>query len=98
MLRGAVLGVEAQRLLQPLLGARDLVLEDIQVGQPDEDLGVVVARSASGEAIVVVAAEQARNESADAARLEAINELARLERMAERILDVDDWDELLATP
>ena len=35
---------------------------------------------------------------ATAAALEAITNLARLDRMAERIHDVADWQELLATP
>jgi hypothetical protein len=33
-----------------------------------------------------------------AAVLEAINDLERLERMSERLLDVTTWDDLLATP
>ena len=31
-------------------------------------------------------------------RLEAINDLDRLERMSERLLDASSWDELLAVP
>ena len=36
--------------------------------------------------------------AAAAARLEAIDDLERLDRMRDRLLDAPDWNDLLATP